>query len=39
MKVRVCPGGGCLRGKLEEAKGIRASLMMEEGNTTFSGWS
>ena len=39
VKVRVCPGGGCRRGKLEVAKGIRASLMMGEGNRTFSGWS
>lgn len=39
VKVGVCPDGGCRRGKLEAAKGIRASHVMEEGNTTFSGWS
>lgn len=39
MKVGVCPDGGCWRGKLEVATGIRTSHVMEEGNTTFSGWS
>lgn len=39
VKAGVCSGGGYCQGKLEMPKGIRAFLVMEDGNTTFSGWS